>query len=117
MASTRNKNCPSDYKLEQNINKNIGGYSINRNSTVAYENYLPGNGLLGGRNPRETICSNYCDIESELFGIGTTNLVNPKSSVTPDFTPIKSLNIIDKIKVIIPEPLVVEKGQRPYYLN
>jgi hypothetical protein len=117
MTSTRNKNCPGDYKLEQNINNNIDAYKTMRSSTFAYENYLAGDGLLVGKNPREILCNNYCDVESELFGIGTTNLVKPKDPVIPDLNPIKSLNIIERIPVIIPKPLVVEKGQRPYYLN
>ena len=117
MASTRNKNTPGDYKLEQNINKHIDTYLTLRSSTFAYENFLAGDGLLVGKTPRESICSNYCDVESELFGIGTTNLVKPKGPAVPSFNPIKSLNVIDRIPVIIPQPLVVEKGQRPMYLN
>jgi len=117
MASTRNKNSPGDYKLEQNINTHIDSYSTLRSSTYAFENYLAGDGLLAGKNPRESICTNYCDVESELFGIGTSNLVKPKPPVVPSFNPIKSLNVIDRTPVFIPQPLIVEKGQRAMYLN
>jgi hypothetical protein len=117
MASTRNKNSPGDYKLEQNINTHIDQYKTMRSSTYAFENYLAGDGLLVGKTPRETLCANYCDVESELFGIGTTNLVKPKEPVVPSFNPVQSLNVIDRIPVIIPQPLVVENGQRPMYLN
>jgi hypothetical protein len=117
MASTRNKNTPGDYELEQNINTHIDAYKTMRSSTYAFNNYFAGDGLLAGKTPREVICSNYCDVESELFGIGTTNLVKPKAPVVPSFNPVKSLNVIDRIPVIIPQPLVVENGQRPMYLN
>jgi hypothetical protein len=104
-------------KLEQKINTHIDTYKTMRSSTYAFDNYLAGDGLLAGKNPRETLCANYCDVESELFGIGTTNLVKPKGPVVPEFNPIKSLNVIDRLPVIIPQPLVVENGQRPMYLN
>ena len=117
MASTRNKNSPGDYKLEQNINTQIDNYKTYVRSSVAFDNHFAGDGLLMGRNARETFCQNYCDVESQLFGIGSTNLVNPKKSVTPDFQPIQSLNIIDRLPLLVPEPLVVEQGHRPYYLN
>ena len=117
MASTRNKNTPGDYELEQNINIQINAYKTLRSSTFAYENYFAGDGLLVGKTPRETICFNYCDVESELFGIGTTNLVKPKMPVVPSFNPIKSVTMINRIPILIPQPLVVEKGYRPMYLN
>jgi hypothetical protein len=117
MSSTRNKNCPGDYKLEQNINTHIGEYPTYVGSSVAVQNYFPGNGLLAAKNPRQALCTNYLDVESALFGIGSTNLVNPKAAVTPDFNPVQSLNVIDRLPVLVPEPLLVEKGHRPLYLN
>jgi len=117
MSSTRNKNNPGDYRLEQNINNNIDSYSLNNISAIASTNYLAGDGLLTCKNPRTTLCGNYCDVESQLFGIGSTNLVTPKEQVYPELKTIQSLNIINRIPVIIPEPLIVENGQRPYYLN
>ena len=65
----------------------------------------------------ENLSSNACDIESQLFGIGSTNLVNPKKHVQPKFHDVKSLNMIDRLPMVIPEPLIVEKNQRPYPMN
>jgi hypothetical protein len=117
MASTRNKNSPGDYKLEQHVNTQIDAHSLYKHSTVAYQNYLPGDGLLAAKTPRKVICENYTDVESALFGIGSTNLVNPQAKTTPSFQPIQTLNIIDRLPTMIPEPLVVENGQRPMYLK
>jgi hypothetical protein len=72
---------------------------------------------LPGKIAHTNLAYNACDIESQLFGIGSTNLVNPASPVKPDYKYIQSLNIIDKLPVIIPEPLVIEKNQRPYFMN
>jgi len=119
MASTRNRNCQGDYVLEQAQNKGICGYSEYGHSAYGYPNetMLPGNGLLQGRVASRNLSSNYADIESQLFGIGSTNLVKPKDPVTPDIHPLLSLNVIDRLPVLIPEPLVVAKNQRPYPLG
>ena len=67
-----------------------------------------------GKKFPSTLCNNYVDVESQLRGIGATNLVKPLMKVTPNMQYIQSLNIIDRLPVLIPEPLVVEKYQRPY---
>ena len=116
MASTRNRNSPGDYNAEQHINTSIDTYAtyVNSASAEAYTNHIAGDGLLAGRNARSTLCHNYTDVESQLFGIGTTNLVNPKGRVVANARPLQSLSIIDRLPVLIPEPLIVEKNQRPY---
>jgi hypothetical protein len=117
MASTRNKNTPGDYKQEQFINQSIDNYSTYVSFVEAPTNNLAGDGLLMGRVPRSQICNNYTDIETQLLGIGSTNLVNPKMFAEPDLNSLKSLNIFEKPKVILPEPLALESGHRKMYLS
>jgi len=119
MASTRNRNSEGDYIAEQRINQQIDTYAtfINSAPGEAFTNHLAGDGLLMGKNARSTLCNNYTDMESQLFGIGSTNLVNPKSHISPDFRYIQSLNVIDRLPVLIPEPLIIQKNQRPYPMN
>jgi len=117
MASTRNKNTPGNYLLEQRQLSSICAYNEYKLAARPVDTYFPGNGLLAGRGAPTNLSENACDIETQLFGIGSTNLVNPKEFIRPDITPLKSLNIIDKLPVLIPEPLVVEKYQRPYPMN
>jgi len=119
MASTRNKNSQGDYNAEQMINKSIDTYAtyIQSANAEAYTNHFAGDGLLVGKNARSTLCNNYTDVESQLFGIGTTNLVEPKSKVYPEMKHMQSLCIIDRLPVLIPEPLIIDKNQRPYLNN
>lgn len=119
MSSTRNKNTPGDYMLEQQYNKSNCKYNTFEHSAYgkAVETRYAGDGLLPGKIAHTNLAYNACDIESQLFGIGSTNLVNPASPMKPDYKYIQSLNIIDKLPVIIPEPLVIEKNQRPYFMN
>ena len=119
MTSTRNRNCQGDYILQQAQNSGICSYSEYGHSAYGNpsETMLPGNGLLQGRVAPTNLSGNSCDIESQLFGIGSTNLVKPKEPVTPDIHPLLSLHMIHRLPVLIPEPLVVAKNQRPYPLH
>ena len=115
MASSRNKNTSGDYALEQYAyNKQID-YStyLNSSSGQSYLNHFPGNGLLMGKRPHTELSYNPTDIENLLFGIGSTNLVNPMETPVAQIKHLESLNICDRTPVIIPTPLAREPNQRP----
>ena len=116
MASTRNRNTPGNYCLEQREYKNSEQYTLYPNSQygAAYNTRLPGNGLNPAQIPWNKLSYNAPDIESFLFGINSTNLVNPAPCLVPELAKLSSTNIYEKEPVFIPEPLVVEKNQRPY---
>jgi hypothetical protein len=119
MASTRSRNTTGDYRAEMNINNNNVDYRINNGYSYGQpvRTFLPGDGLLPGRVASENLSFNSVDIETQLFGIGSTNLVTPKTNESPDIKSLQSLSIIDRIPIIIPEPLVIQQNQRPYPLN
>jgi hypothetical protein len=117
MASTRNKNTPGNYCLEQRQFKESEQYTLYPNSQygAAYTTNLPGNGLNPAQIPGDQLSKNAADIESFLFGINSTNLVNPAPIFTPQLKTIDSVNVYKKDTfVFIPEPLVIEKNQRPF---
>jgi len=116
MASTRNRNTPGNYCLEQRQFQQSANYTLYPNSQygAAYTTRLPGNGLLPGQIPGNKLSYNAADTESFLFGINSTNLVNPAPCFTPEIAKLRSTNIYDKEPVFIPEPLVIEKNQRPF---
>jgi len=116
MASTRNLNTPGDYKMENDMYSKNLNYLIDKDNMygVAKDTYFAGEGLLMGRIASENLANNYCDIESSLFGIGSTNLVNPKPEVKPDIKSFKNLNIIKRMDIVMPKPMKIEDNQRPY---
>jgi hypothetical protein len=116
MASTRNKNTAGNYNLEQMQYKQSENYKLYPNSQygAAYNTNLPGNGLLPAQIPWNKLSYNAADIESFLLGINSTNLVNPVPCFVPEFKSLNSANIFKKEATLIPEPLVIEKNQRPY---
>ena len=115
MASTRNKNTPGNYCLDQKQNVGIETWQLYQNGAngLAYDTRLPGNGLNPGQLPWTTLSYNPADIESFLFGINSTNLVNPAPCFVPEITKLSSANIYENKPVYMPEPLVIEKNQRP----
>ena len=116
MASTRNKNTPGNYCLEQREFKHSEQYTLYANSQygAAYNTRLPGDGLMPAQIPWNKLSYNAADTESFLFGINSTNLVTPAPCFKPEITKLESSNIYKKGPTFIPEPLVVEKNQRPF---
>jgi hypothetical protein len=116
MASTRNTNTPGNYALEQKQYEHSENYTLYPNSQygAAYNTNFVGNGLLPGQIPANKLSYNAADTESFLFGINSTNLVNPAPTFTPELKNICSANIFKRDPTYIPEPLVIQKNQRPF---
>ena len=113
MSSTRNRNTLGDYNLESKLNDNHVNYNTYSSYGVPMASYFPGDGLVQGRVAPENLSGNYCDIESFLRGIGSTNLVTPMPDVRPEIYSLKSLSIINKTPLLVPSTLVIEPNQRP----
>lgn len=117
MASTRNKNTPGNYKAEQ---WSLEQYRINEfykhaSNGQAITTHLPGNGLAGSWMPRTELSHNPIEIESFLYGIGSTNLVDPKSDPSPQLKSVDTLSVADRLPLIMPKPLFIEPNQRPLW--
>ena len=115
MASTRNINTPGNYCMEQKQFAHSENYTLYQNSQygAAYTTRLPGAGLLPGQIPGNQLSQNTADIESFLFGINSTNLVNPAPALVPKLKNLCQANIYTPSTTYIPEPLVILKNQRP----
>jgi hypothetical protein len=116
MASTRNKNTPGDYCLQQQSILNQSKYLEYKygSNGRAYNNALPTFGVTPSHMPREAFSYNSVQIESALFGINSTNLVNPERPVIPELKCLKEVSFQNKIPMLMPEPLVIENKQRPF---
>lgn len=116
MASTRNRNTMGNYCLEQREYAHSEQYTLYPNSQygAAYSTQLPGNGLNPAQIPGNKLSNNSTNIESFLFGINSTNLVKPAPCFVPQLKKLDTANLFESRPVFIPEPLVIEKNQRPY---
>lgn len=113
MASTRNKNTSINYNLEQRSYQKQDTYC--RLYGESYQTNLSGNGLIQGKLSREQLSENSVDTESFLFGINSTNLVNPAPTFHPEQKTLTQVHIFDKGQIYMPEPFICETGQRPLY--
>jgi hypothetical protein len=115
MASTRNLNTPSDYKLEKLKDKLSNDYMHYQGSRVNQSPALFKNGpnpnIYGGE-----LSTNVVDVESMLRGIRSTNLEGKSFSVVPRFKELKEISYFDKIPLIIP-PSYQTMMERPNYLG
>ena len=118
MTSTRNKNTIGDYQLERQINLQKCNYSTYEPYGYTSTTYLPGDGVIGVKMTGSQLSHNYCDIESELRGIGTTNLIEPYKPINPEFKSLQSFTFMDnRVSLIVPKPMVVNNNERPVILN
>lgn len=104
MASTNNKNSQYEYKLQVAGNQYMDHFTLYKNSTVPDRTLFAGNGLNMPRMGRDVLSRNSCDVESFLFGVNSTNLVNPTAPITPQINHINSLNICKNDKLVMPQP-------------
>jgi len=114
MASTRNKNTCGDYYLEQKQSAHILDNRVYEHRRIAYSDALPCAGINVGSVPNTQLAKNATDIESSLYGINSTNLVKPAAPVNPNLKHLKDVSFFERPQVFVPEPLVIEKSQRPF---
>ena len=115
MASTSNKNTPGNYLQEQKSYKQQLDYSTNKEYGVLDPTYRAGKGLIQGHLPDTELAKNPKDIESWLFGIGSTNLVTPQGSLNAEVRNIPALSIVDREPpLVMPQDLVIPGDQRPF---
>ena len=114
MAATRDKNSIDNYSLEQraleNTRNNLeyingpNGRAVNPALPVSY---------LGGYMPADNLSYNSIDIESDLFGVGSTNLINSKPPVLPQLKTLPMVSFFDRNNIIIDKKITPDYTQRP----
>ena len=113
MASTRFINSKGEFALEQRMNSSIVDNRLYEQRTLAYDTRNSTFGVFDGRRPNYTLSRNATDVESQLYGIGSTNLVNPRTPVRPRSITNPDITFFKRPNQHFPNPLVIEKCQRP----
>lgn len=113
MSSTRFVNSKGEYACEQRRNSNIVTNRLFEQRTVAYDTRDSTFGVFDGHRPNYTLSKNATDIESQLYGIGSTNLVQPRTPAIPRFIRNPEITFFNRPNQFLPDPLVLEKCQRP----
>tara|TARA_B100001142_G_scaffold327714_1_gene386001 strand:+ start:162 stop:530 length:369 start_codon:yes stop_codon:yes gene_type:complete len=117
MSSTHFKNSPGEYKKEQQAINHQKHQRTYKQQSIPYNSNHPAYGInmpkmIGGYY-NNVLSNNPCDIESSLYGIGSTNLHEPQTPVKPSINKLNDIKFFEKHAKFVPEPLVIENGQRP----
>ena len=113
MASTRLNNCKGEYNLEQEMNVNMKDNRLYELRTRAHKTSLPDAGIYVSHIPNYMLSKNAVDVESQLYGIGATNLVEEKAKVEPEYIQQSTTSFFERLPQVLPQPMVCTKDQRP----
>jgi len=117
MTSTRLKNLPGEYLRERRINQDINNYEMDINKKMPNNTVLPDLGINPGNMSNgfyhNTLSKNTCDIESNLFGINSSNLVEKKPTFQPELNTLQFKPFFKLPERFVPEPIVINSNQRP----
>ena len=114
MASTRNINNPDDYAMRQRLYTGAAEYLSYESFHVASHPALPAL-YAPSFLPRDVLCSNSIDVESQLFGINSNNLVKPSAQVSPNTNKLPTISFFERPLCYMPNNLVVDSNQRPFF--
>lgn len=116
MASTRNKNTPDDYCLQQQSYGSSLQHNMYQHSYAGkpYETAIPCLGINPSYMSRDTLSNNAVDIESALKGINSVNLVSPQGPVYPQLKSVREFSFFDRTPVIMPQEFSMLRDQRPF---
>jgi len=106
---------PGNYKMQTAINNRIFHSSIYKYGAFGtpYLSSLPqGGSAPPSRMDRNRLSKNPVEIESQLFGIGSSNLVSGYRPPLATINRLKDISFFDRNKIIMPCTLVVEGAQR-----
>ena len=112
MASTRNLNMRDDYIIQQKRLELKREYDINPYGRPTQE-LLPTQMMNYGSMSRDGLSTNAVDIETELFGVGSTNLVVEKSTVRPGLVKHGDIDFCTQSQMVMDEKHTQLTGQRP----
>ena len=116
MTSTRNKNTQLNYNLEKSYKDKLlqEKLYIHSSSGRPITECIPSIGYTPSHISRDALANNAIDIETQLRGIGSTNLETPCEVVVPSIRTLELKDFFERPQsVIMPYPLIYENNQRP----
>jgi hypothetical protein len=118
LEPTKNLYMVNDTILQNRINKNIVEQNTDINYGVSQLSANPDFGINAGHMSRDVLSKNPINIENELYGLhmlnGKYQVKKRKYGFTPRINKLNNVKFFEKQEVTyIPEPLVIEKNQRP----
>lgn len=116
MASTRLNNSKGWYCAQQKGIQKTYRHEMWKYKCISKNSAFPGLGInmpmmTNGYN-NGILSQNASDIESTLFGIGSTNLVKQQAPLEAVINKMPTATFFSTPQLVMPQPLVIEKNQR-----
>ena len=116
MTSTRNKNSQLNYNLEKSNKEKLLREKLYLHSSSGrpITECIPSIGYSPSHLSRDALANNAIDIETQLLGIGSTNLETPCQEVIPSLRTLDFKDFFERQQsVVMPYPMIYETNQRP----
>jgi rRNA maturation protein Rpf1 len=111
------KNSPGAYCLEQQGFKQTDQYLSYKYSQIPLQSKFPGLGInvgsMRGGYFNNVLSNNASNIESHLYGIKQIDLTKTPKPFVAQLNKLDEQKFFKTPRVFVPEPLVVQKKQRP----
>ena len=104
--------CQGQQALHNQYNHNMWKYKCVSKNTLFPCMGINMPMMTNGYN-NNVLSNNASDIESALFGIGSTNLVKSKAAVYPELNCMGNIKFFNTQETYMPDPLVIHRYQRP----
>ena len=109
--STRIKNSPNDYRI-QNINKKKADKYVNFRQKLHHVNTkFPEFGINMGAMPPDVLSRNYADVDSFLKGTYFNNLENPRENINVKLRNLDSVAFFERPEVFLPDAIEIDKNR------
>jgi len=117
MSSTSLKNSKGQYCNDQKRENLEREYLVYKGKKIPRESFLPDFGInagnMAGAYTHKILSQNTPDLESFLFGIGSSNLVKPYRNPPMLVNKVDTIKFFNQTNAQMPVPLVIENRQRP----
>ena len=111
MSSTRLKNSPNDYRL-QNKNKKMAERYVNFRQKLHHQDTkFPEVGINMGAMPPDVLSRNYADVDSFLKGTYFNNLEKPRDNINVKLRDMDSVAFFERPEVFLPKVLYIDKNR------
>ena len=109
MSSTRIKNSPNDYRIQNSNKKKADRYVNFRQKLHHPDTKFPEFGINMGAMPSDVLSRNFADVDSFLKGTYFNNLEKPRENINVKIRDMDSVAFFERPEVFLPDEILIDK--------
>jgi hypothetical protein len=111
MSSTRLKNTPCEYKLQQRTIDHSKNYLNFYNKLHHNNSKFPTFGINMGNMPADVLSGNFADVDSFLKGTYFNNLEDPKKNISVQINNMQCATFFERPDILMPDNIYIDKNR------